>query len=122
MGVYGNLALAALAFCARITVKPEKWNHRIWNIAFWSINLGLAAMLFLSIFPAGIYQLVQSFNHGFWFARSEAVIQSDFFQTVTWLRVFGDVLFVLGGTVPIMYFMVTRWFSLRPVKEWAEKK
>lgn len=117
MGVYGNLALAALAFCARITVKPEKWNHRIWNVSFWSINLGLAAMLFLSIFPAGIYQLVQSFNHGFWFARSEAVIQSDFFQNVTWLRVVGDLLFVVGGTVPIMYFMVTRWFSLRPAQK-----
>ena len=117
MGVYGNLALAALAFCARIMIKPEKWNHRIWLVSFWSINLGLAAMLFLSIFPAGIYQLMQSFEHGFWFARSNEVIQSGFFQKATWLRVLGDVLFVFGGTLPIMYFMVTRWFSLRPAQK-----
>lgn len=121
MGVYGNLAIAAMAFCARLTVKPEKWNDRIWGVSFWSINLGLAAMLFLSIFPAGIYQLVESVQHGFWYARSSAVIQSNFFQKATWLRVLGDLLFVLFGAIPLMYFMVTRWFHLRPLKDFPRQ-
>jgi hypothetical protein len=79
-------------------------------------NIGLLLMLALNIFPAGIYQLVQSIQHGFWYARSEAVIQSTFFQVTTWSRVVGDMVFVLGGAVPIAYFMVTRLFSLRPAK------
>jgi nitric oxide reductase subunit B len=116
MGVYGNLALAALCFCARYTVNPARWNNRLWLIVFWSINLGLFFMLFFSIFPVGIYQMVQSFNHGFWYARSGATIHSRFFQYFTWTRVVGDALFVLGGTVPVVYFMVTRWFSLRKTK------
>lgn len=117
MGVYGNLALAAMAFCARITIRPERWSNRIWAVSFWCINLGLLAMLMLSIFPAGVYQLIESFKHGFWFARSPEFIQSAFFQKCTWARVLGDVLFVAGGTIPIMYFMVSRWRSLRPVKD-----
>ncbi|MBL0059001.1 MAG: nitric-oxide reductase large subunit [Elusimicrobia bacterium] len=116
MGVYGNLAIAALAFCARLTVEPHRWNDKLWGISFWSLNIGLLLMLALNIFPAGIYQLVQSIQHGFWYARSEAVIQSTFFQVTTWSRVVGDMVFVLGGVVPIAYFMVTRLFSLRQAK------
>lgn len=116
MGVYGNLAIAALVFCARLLVKPERWNDRLWSVSFWSLNVGLLLMLLLNIFPAGVYQLVQSIQHGFWYARSEATIQSSFFQMTTWARVVGDVVFVLGGVVPIAYFMVTRLFSLRSAK------
>ena len=116
MGVYGNLAIAALAFCARLTVEPRRWNDKLWGTSFWCLNIGLLLMLALNIFPAGIYQLVQSIQHGFWYARSEAVIQSTFFQVTTWARVAGDLVFVIGGTVPIAYFMVTRLFSLRQAK------
>ncbi|MBI4971089.1 MAG: cbb3-type cytochrome c oxidase subunit I [Candidatus Omnitrophica bacterium] len=118
MGVYGNLAIAALAFCSRYIVDPQKWNDRLWAISFWSINLGLLFMLVFSIFPVGIFQMIQSYLHGFWFARSSATINAQFFQVFTWARVLGDVVFVLGGTVPIAYFMVTRWFSMRPVKNY----
>jgi nitric oxide reductase subunit B len=118
MGVYGNLAIAAIAFCSRHMIAPERWNDRLWSVSFWSINLGLLAMLMLNIFPVGVYQLIQSYKHGFWFARSQEVLGSSFFQFFTWTRVIGDILFVLGGTVPIAYFMVTRWFSLRKVKEY----
>jgi nitric oxide reductase subunit B len=116
MGVYGNLALAALCFCARYTVDPARWNNRLWSVVFWSINFGLFFMPFFSIFPVGIYQMIQSFNHGFWYARSSATIHSPFFQYFTWARIVGDLLFVLGGTVPVVYFMATRWRSLRKVK------
>jgi nitric oxide reductase subunit B len=116
MGVYGNLAIAALAFCTRVLVRPERWNDRLWGVSFWSLNAGLMLMLLLNIFPAGVYQLVQSINHGFWYARSAAVLNSSFFQTATWARVVGDLVFVLGGVVPIAYFMVTRLFSLRSAK------
>ena len=34
-------------------------------------------------------------------------------QVTTWSRVVGDMVFVLGGALPIAYFMVTRLFSLR---------
>jgi nitric oxide reductase subunit B len=113
MGVYGNLAVAALVFCVRQTVRPEKWNDRLWAIAFWSLNLGLLIMLLGSIFPAGIYQMVDSYRNGVWHARSLAVYDSAFFRRVTWARVAGDLVFVIGGTVPIAWFMVTRARSLR---------
>lgn len=118
MGVYGNLAIAALVFCSRYVIDPKRWNDKLWGVSFWSINVGLLAMLLLNIFPIGIYQLVQSYNHGFWYARSGAVLGSDFFKMFTWTRVLGDLIFVLGGTVPIAYFMVTRLFSLRRVKDY----
>jgi nitric oxide reductase subunit B len=77
MGVYGNLAIAALAFCCRLDRStPIAGTTNCGDVSFWSLNIGLGLMLALNIFPAGIYQLVQSIQHGFWYARSEAVIQS----------------------------------------------
>lgn len=85
------------------------------KVSPWCINIGLLAMLAVSIFPAGIYQLMQSFKHGFWYARSSETINSMFFQQFTWARVAGDLIFVLGGTLPVFYFMLSRWTSLRDV-------
>lgn len=107
MGVYGNLALAAVLFCCQLITKSERWNPRLLRTAFWSINIGLLLMVFLDLFPAGIYQFNTVTEKGLWFARSEAFIGSKGFQTLTWLRIIGGSLFTVGGVIPLVWF-VTR--------------
>jgi len=113
MGVYGNLALAALVFVLRFLVKPEHWSNRILKISFWSLQVGLMLMLVLDIFPVGVLEMVQSYTRGYWFARSADFWNQPIVQKLTWARVAGDLTFVAGGVLPLLYFTLRSMFYLR---------
>jgi len=107
MGVYGNLALAAVLFCCQLLFKDDWWKPRVVKTVFWSINIGLLLMVFLDLFPVGIIQFKAVTEQGLWFARSSAFIDSTSFQTFTLLRIVGGTLFTVGGVIPLVWF-VTR--------------
>src|SRR5690606_12123086 len=88
-------------------------SDRLMAISFWSLNIGLMLMLVLSVFPAGVVQLIASFDQGFWYARSYEFIHGDLFQTLVWLRMPGDVLFIAGGVLPLVILFVRGIFNLR---------
>ncbi|MCC7413929.1 MAG: cbb3-type cytochrome c oxidase subunit I [Gammaproteobacteria bacterium] len=113
MGVYGNLALGAALFCARCLLVPERWNAALVRRAFWSLNAGLALMVLLDLFPAGVHQLLTVLEHGLAHARAETYVQGVAFQTLTWARIGGGALFVLGGVLPLAWLFLTRLRDLR---------
>lgn len=119
-GVYGNLAIAAMLFCGRWNIRPERWNSRLLRTSFWSLNIGLGLMVVLDLFPAGVHQLVVAMDQGYAFARSQAYLEAATFQTFTWLRGIGVTLFAVGGVLPLAWFMVSRWLDLRPAQSTAE--
>jgi len=53
-------------------------------------------------------------THGLWHARSQAFVQGELFQTLTWARIVGGALFVLGGVLPLAWFMLNRLAALKP--------
>ncbi|ULQ51795.1 nitric-oxide reductase large subunit [Flavihumibacter fluvii] len=107
MGVYGNLALAAILFCCQLLFKAEWWKPRLIKISFWSINTGLLLMVMLDLFPAGIWQFKTVTEQGLWFARSHRFIESNAFQTLTWLRIIGGSIFTIGGVLPLVWFITS---------------
>jgi len=113
MGVYGNLALAAALFCARCLVRPHRWSGVAIRRAFWSLNLGLALMVLLDLFPAGVHQLNTVLEHGLAAARAQSYVHGTVFQALTWARVIGGALFVLGGVLPLAWFFLSRLRDLR---------
>ena len=113
MGVYGNLALAAVLFCCQLLFRADSWKPRVIRTIFWSVNGGLLLMVFLDLFPAGILQFKTVTEHGLWFARSRSFINSQEFQTLTWLRIVGGSLFTVGGVIPLVWFIVSRRKSLK---------
>ncbi|RIK92836.1 MAG: nitric-oxide reductase [Proteobacteria bacterium] len=115
MGVYGNLALAAIVFCARYLVRSQAWNAKLLHTAFWSINIGLALMVVMDLFPVGIDQFMAVLDHGFWYARSADYINSATFQSLTWARILGGAIFTLGGVLPLAWFAISRLAALKPV-------
>jgi len=120
-GVYGNLAIATMLFCGRWVIRPEGWSPKLLRTSFWSLNLGLCLMVVMDLFPVGIHQLMVAMEDGYAYARSNAYIESTTFQTFTWLRGFGAALFFFGGVLPLVWFMVTRWFSLKPAMDAQER-
>jgi hypothetical protein len=41
---------------------------------------------------------------------------------LTWLRGVGVAIFIAGGVLPLVWFMVTRWFSLKPAQTEKEAR
>ncbi len=109
MGVYGNLAIAAMLWCTRGLVHGERWSPRLLRFIFWSINLGLLLMLVLDTLPLGLIQFHEVTAAGLWSARSSAFVEGDTFQTLTWLRAVGGWIFFFGGVLPLAWFMATRF-------------
>ncbi len=105
-GVYGSLALALMLFALREITPDHSWSEKFLNFSFWGINIGLGMMMVFGLIPSGFYQLVQSVNHGTWYARSAEVIHSPWMLWTVWLRIPGDIVFTIGAL--IMVFCVLR--------------
>lgn len=113
MGVYGNISIAALLFASRMVLQPARWHKKWIMTVFWSINAGLMLMVILDLFPAGAIQFKVVVEKGLWYGRSAAFIGGKTFEGLTWLRGIGATLFFLGGVIPLAWFMVSRFRSLK---------
>jgi nitric oxide reductase subunit B len=106
MGVYGMLAVGFFMFAARYFIPPDRRSERAMKLSFWSLNVGLAWMLFANLFPLGAVQLYDSVRHGYWHARQPELFQQPLVRTLEWARLPGDLLFILGGILPIVYLAI----------------
>ncbi len=112
MGVYGMLAVGLAIFCLRYMIPEEHWSDRAAKISFWSLNIGLAWMVFASLFPLGIIQLYHSVRYGYYDARSLQYLTGHLNALIEWMRLPGDVLFIVGGVLPVLYLT---WLGVRHV-------
>jgi len=103
MGVYGMLSIGLALFCLRYVVPEKYWSDKAARIAFWSLNLGLAWMVFATLFPLGILQLYHSISVSYYDARTLNYIGSRANVILEWLRMPGDVVFIVGGALPMFY-------------------
>jgi nitric oxide reductase subunit B len=103
MGVYGMLAVGLALFCLRYIIPEKHWSDKAARLSFWSLNLGLAWMVFATLFPLGILQLYHSISVSYYDARTLNYIGNRANAVLEWMRMPGDVVFILGGAVPILY-------------------
>ena len=98
-GVYGMLGLGLMLFCLRALRPGVAWKNRSLAIAFWSINIGLALMVLLSLLPIGMMQVWASVEYGTWYARSSEFLHSGYMNQLRWMRMIGDTTFAFGALV-----------------------
>lgn len=110
-GVFGLLALALAIMVLRQANSDESWKHVEKYIAcsFWGFNIGLALMLILSLIPQGFWQLGDVIQNGYWHARSPEFIQSPLMSFLGWLRIIGDMVFILFGAIPFFVAACKTW-------------
>jgi len=111
-GVYGMLGIGLMLFCLRGLFDRDLHADKFLKPAFWSLNIGLAMMVFMSLLPAGIYQAWGSITQGLWYARSAEFVHSPLMETFVWLRVPGDIVFAAGSALLAAY----AWKLLRPTR------
>jgi nitric oxide reductase subunit B len=115
-GVYGILGIGLMLFCLKGLAAHRQWKDGPIRFAFWSINIGLALMVLLSVLPVGLAQTVASVREGLWYARSAEFLQTDLMQTLRWLRIIGDTVFA-AGVLALFYFIIglkTGWSVTGP--------
>jgi nitric oxide reductase subunit B len=110
MGVYGMLAVALAMFAFRYVIPAEKWPEKTARLCFWSLNIGLAWMVFATLLPLGILQLYHSVNDGYYEARSLGYLTQPGNALIEWLRLPGDLILILGGILPFVWIA---WLALR---------
>jgi nitric oxide reductase subunit B len=115
MGVYGMLAIALALFSLRNIVEPAAWKEKWLNVSFWGLNIGLMGMILISLVPVGVMQAIESFNNGFWSARSLEFYQRPVVQTLLWMRIGPDTVFIAVGVVPLVAAAVWGLFHMRGV-------
>ncbi|MCA9516151.1 MAG: nitric-oxide reductase large subunit, partial [Myxococcales bacterium] len=77
-GVYGMLGIGLMLFVLKGLAARRVWKDGVIRFAFWSINIGLALMVLLSVLPVGLAQTLASVKHGLWYARSAEFMQQDY--------------------------------------------
>ncbi len=119
-GVYGLLSLGLVLVVARRLSGERPWKEAPLQFAFWAMNVGLALMVVLSLLPIGLAQTWASVEHGLWYARSADFLQLPVIQTLRWLRIVGDTVFLAGvGALAWFFAGLLGGWSYEPAAEAA---
>ena len=110
MGVYGMLGVGLALFALRYLIPAQRWPDRLAKISFWSLNIGLAWMTFATLLPLGVIQLWHSINDSYYEARTLAFITQPGNAVLEWLRLPGDIIFIVGGVLPFLWIT---WLGVR---------
>jgi nitric oxide reductase subunit B len=104
MGVFGLLGVAFMVFAMRRVLLDEQWAkvERYVAVSFWGLNIGLALMVVLNLFPGGVRQLWDALTNGYWHARSPEFLNLRTTRMIEWLRMPADLIFILFGVVPLL--------------------
>lgn len=114
MGVFGMLAIALMVFVIRQCSEDLVWAglEKYIHVAFWGTNIGLAMMVGLSLFPGGVLQVWDVLENGYWHARSLAFIGTERAHFIEWMRMPGDVVFIVFGAIPLVIASLKAYWGM----------
>jgi nitric oxide reductase subunit B len=103
MGAFGMLAIALMVFSLRQVQTDVQWKQpeKFIRVAFWGLNGGLLLMVTMNLFPAGVLQLFDVLNNGYWHARGPDYLNQKFVLFMEWLRMPADLIFIIFGVLPL---------------------
>jgi nitric oxide reductase subunit B len=118
MGVFGMLALAMMVFVLRQTSDEIRWAgmEKYVKLGFWGTNIGLLMMVAMNLFPGGVLQVWDVVQHGYWHARSLAYTGAATARLIEWLRLPGDLVFILFGAVPLVIAAIKGYIGVRATR------
>jgi nitric oxide reductase subunit B len=115
MGVFGMLALAFLVFVLRELSDEDQWARTRKYVAcsFWGLNIGLALMVTMNLFPIGVLQMVDVIKNGYWHARGPEFSQTRMITLLEWARMPADLIFIVFGALPLTIAAVKTYIHVK---------
>ncbi|UCD28521.1 MAG: cbb3-type cytochrome c oxidase subunit I [Planctomycetota bacterium] len=114
-GVYGMLAISLILFSWRGLVDDRHWKDGILKLSFWGLNGGLFLMFATTLLPVGFMQTWYSYSVGFQYARSADFYDLPLVQTLGNWRLIPDLVIIVLGAIPLLYFLLSTYPRLRKV-------
>ncbi len=104
MGVFGMFAISFMVFAIRQILPDEEWGHveKYVRVSFWGLNIGLAGMVVLNLFPGGVLQFFDVLKNGYWHARGPEFLNARTTTLIEWMRLPADAVFILFGVIPLL--------------------
>jgi len=104
MGVFGMFAIAFMVFVIRQVLPEKEWGRveKYIRVSFWGLNIGLAGMVVISLFPGGVLQFFDVLRNGYWHARGPEFLNDRLTTLIEWMRLPADAIFILFGVVPLL--------------------
>ncbi len=102
-GVYGMLGIGLMLFCLRVLWVQQEWKEGLLRFSFWTLNIGLMAMLLISLLPVGLFQTWASVEYGYWYARSPEFLDTPTLSVLKWSRMIGDTIFAIGAFALVIF-------------------
>jgi len=116
MGVFGMFSVAFMVFAIRQVLTEEGWGQveKYIRVSFWGLNIGLAGMVVLNLFPGGVLQFLDVLKNGYWHARGPEFLDDRITTLIEWIRLPADAIFILFGVVPLL---ISVGFTYRLMKK-----
>jgi nitric oxide reductase subunit B len=104
MGAFGMLAVSLMVFFLRQVQSDEQWkrSEKYIRVSFCGLNAGLMLMIVCNLFPAGVMQLFDVLNNGYWHARGPEYLNQELTLLLEWCRMPADLIFILFGVIPLV--------------------
>ncbi|MEO8384776.1 MAG: nitric-oxide reductase large subunit, partial [Betaproteobacteria bacterium] len=72
-----------------------------------------AMMVTMSLFPSGVLQLWDVVQNGYWHARGLDYIGSPRSHLLEWMRMPGDMVFIVFGAMPLLIAAIKGYLGVR---------
>jgi nitric oxide reductase subunit B len=115
-GTYGMLSIALLLFSWRGLVDKAHWKDGLLKLSFYGLNGGLFLMAIGTLLPVGAMQAWRSFKEGLWAARDATFFETGAVATLGNLRVIPDLIIIVLGVLPLVYFLIKTYPRLKAVE------
>lgn len=115
MGVFGMFAIAFMVFVMRQVSSNAEWAgvRKYIRMSFWGLNIGLALMVVLNLFPGGVLQVLDVLENGYWHARGPGYMDQSLSIFLEWLRLPADLIFIVLGVIPILIANIKTYSNMR---------
>jgi nitric oxide reductase subunit B len=115
MGVFGMFAVAFMVFAMRQVLPDHQWLRleKYIRVSFWGLNIGLALMVVLNLFPGGVLQLWDVLQNGYWHARGPEFLNQRISTMIEWMRLPADIIFIILGVMPLCIALVMAYGYVR---------
>ncbi|HUL30442.1 MAG TPA: nitric-oxide reductase large subunit [Thermodesulfobacteriota bacterium] len=115
MGVFGMFSVAFMVFAIRQVLPEKEWGQveKYVRVSFWGLNIGLAGMVVLNLFPGGVLQFLDVLKNGYWHARGAEFLNDKTTTLIEWIRLPADAIFILFGVLPLLISAGCAYRSVR---------
>ncbi len=119
MGVFGMFAVSFMVFAIRQALADDQWAdvEKYIRVSFWGLNIGLALMVALNLFPGGVLQFLDVLKNGYWHARGPEFLNERITTLIEWIRLPADAIFILFGVIPLLIAAGSTYRFVRGAKD-----